>query len=136
MTVSPERVVFNLPFVILALTGAGFVGFGLAFSLWPQSMAQLIDIQLGTATARTDFAATYGGFELGFGIFLLLGLRRPIWVEPGLWAGALSLAGFAAVRLVTLVLSGGPVRPGIYLALGLEVAGALLNFWGLRALRR
>jgi hypothetical protein len=136
MTVSRERVLLNIPFVILALTGAGFVGFGLAFSLWPQSMAQLVDIQLATATARTDFAATYGGFELGFGIVLLLGLRRPIWLEPGLWAGALSLAGFAAVRLVNLVLSSGPVRPAIYLALGLELTGVLLNLWGLRAVRR
>jgi Domain of unknown function (DUF4345) len=136
MTVSPDRVLPTLPYVILALTGAGFIGFGLAFSLWPQSMAQLIDIQLATATARTDFAATYGGFELGFGIFLLSGLRRPIWLEPGLWAGAVSLAGFAVVRLMTLVISGGPVRPAIYFALGLEVAGAVLNFWGFRALRR
>jgi hypothetical protein len=136
MTVPPDRVVLNIPYIILALTGAGFVGFGLAFSLWPVAMAQLMDIQLPTDTARSDFAATYGGFELGFGIFLLSCLRRPIWLEPGLWAGALSLAGFAAVRLMNLALSSGPVRPAIYFALGLEVTGTLLNSWGLRAVRR
>jgi hypothetical protein len=125
-----------IPHMILGLTAATFSAFGVAFAFWPAAMAQLIDIQLLTATAKVDFAATYGGFELGFGAFLLLCLRRRGWLETGLWAGALSLGGFATVRLLTLLAGSAPVRPAIYVALALETAGVLLNFWGIRAMRR
>ncbi|MCI0459001.1 MAG: DUF4345 domain-containing protein [Gemmataceae bacterium] len=126
----------NLPRAILGLTAIAFVGFGVAFTLWPAPMAGMTDLDLSSATARVDFAATYGGFELGFGAFLLLCLRRPAWVEAGLWAGLLALAGFAAVRTLTLLGSGAPVRAVIFVALALELSGVLLNGWGLGRLRR
>jgi membrane protein DedA with SNARE-associated domain len=66
----------------------------------------------------------------------LLCLRRPPWVEAGLWAGLLALAGFAAVRTLTLLVSDGPVRAAILVALALELSGVLLNGWALRRLRR
>jgi hypothetical protein len=126
-----------IPYSVLAFTAAAFIGFGCAFTFWPGAMAGVVDLGLPTATARVDLAATYGGFELGFGSFLLLCLRRPVWwLEAGLWAGAMALAGFAAVRLATLLLIGAPVRPAIYLALALEVGGVILNVWGLRVVRR
>ena len=99
-------------------------------------MARFVDISLPSVTAKIDFAATYGGFELGFGAFLLLCFRRAAWVEAGLWAGAMALGGFAAVRLVSLIVSHAPVRPAIYVALGLEVSGLLLNLWGLKMVRK
>ena len=126
----------TIPYVILALTAAAYTGFGFASALWPEMMARLTDIQLPTATAKVDFAATYGGFELGFAGFLLLSLRRPAWLESGLWAGVLTLTGFAVVRLISLILSTAPVRPAIYLALALELCGVLLNLWGLWLMRR
>lgn len=126
----------NVSRIILGLTGASFTGFGIAFTFWPEAMAGLVELRLPTTTAKVDFAATYGGFELGFGIFLLLAFLRPPWTEAGLWAGMLALGGFAAVRAGTLVFSGSPVRPAMYLALGLELAGVLLNGWALTAERR
>jgi uncharacterized protein DUF4345 len=123
------------PRVVLALTAVAFIGFGVAFTFWPGFMAALVEIGLLTPTARVDFAATYGGFELGFGTFLLIALFRP-WLEAGLSAGMLALGGFAAVRLGSLVAGNAAVRPAIYVALGLEVVGMLLNLWGLRILRR
>ncbi|HEU4681005.1 MAG TPA: DUF4345 family protein [Gemmatimonadales bacterium] len=125
----------TLPRAVVGFTAAAFIGFGIAFTFWPGPLAAVVDIGLPTATARVDLAATYGGFELGFGAFLLLALFRPAWTEAGLWAGMLALGGFAAVRLGSLVLSTAPVRSAIYLALGLEVIGMLLNLWGLSRLR-
>jgi hypothetical protein len=125
-----------IPYSVLAFTAASFLGFGCAFTFWPEAMARVVEIGLPTATSRVDLAATYGGFELGFAMFLLLCLRRRAWVEPGLYAGALALAGFAIVRLGTLLLIGLPVRPAIYLALALEIGGVILNLWGLSVLRR
>jgi hypothetical protein len=124
-----------LPRVILWLTAIGFVAFGVAFTFWPSSMAGLLDISLPTPTARIDFAATYGGFELGFGAFLVACARRRDWTEIGLLAGALALGGFAIVRLLTLVLAG-PAGTPIYVALALEVTGVALNLWGLSSWRR
>lgn len=125
----------SLPRVILGFTGAAFIGFGIAFAFWPVPMAAVVEISLPSATAKVDLAATYGGFELGFGTFLLVALFRPAWIEAGLWAGMLALGGFAAVRLGSLVASNGPVLPAIYIALGLELLGMLLNLWALRRLR-
>jgi hypothetical protein len=131
-----EKLVVTIPYIIVGLTAAAFTGFGAAYTFWPETMAQLTDIQLRTATARIDFAATYGGFELGFAAFLLLSLRRRAWLESGLWAGVLSLGGFAAVRLISLALSSSPARPVIYWALALELGGVLLNLWGLWTMRQ
>jgi uncharacterized membrane protein len=126
----------SLPRVMLALTAVGFLGFGLAFTFRPDQMAALIEIGLPSATARVDFAATYGGFELGFGAFLLLCARRPGWQEAGLLAATLALAGFATVRLLGIAASGGQVRPAIYGALALETLGVLLNGWALLNVRK
>lgn len=126
----------TVPRVVLALTGAAFFGFGIAFTFWPGSMAALVDIGLPTPTARVDFAATYGGFELGVGAFLLLAVFHPVWTEAGLSSGMLALGGFAAVRLGSLFAGAAPVRPAIYVALGLELVGIGLNLWALRMLRR
>jgi hypothetical protein len=124
----------TVPRAVLWLTALTFLGLGAASTFWPLGMASMVEIVLPSSTARADFAATYGGFELGFGAFLLLCLRRS-WVEAGLWAGALALAGFATVRLLTVLGSDAPVRPVIYLALALEVVGVILNAWALTGLR-
>ena len=125
----------SLARAILWLNAIGFIGFGAAFALSPQAMAALVDIALPTPTARIDFSATYGGFELGVGGFLVACARRRDWVEPGLWAGAAALAGFAVIRLLTLFTAGGATTP-IYVALALEISGLALNLWGLRIIRR
>jgi len=124
----------TLPSLILLLTGLGFIGFGAAFTLWPSRMAAIIEIPLPTATAKTDFAATYGGFELGFGCFLVACTRSPDWLQPGLWAGAAALIGFAAVRAFGIAQSRGRVRNAIWIGWGMELAGVALNLWGLEQL--
>ena len=80
-----------------------FVGVGAAFLLIPGKYAEVLEISLPTAMARMDVRATYGGLELGFGIFLILCAVRREWVRPGLWALALATGGFAAGRLIGLL---------------------------------
>lgn len=120
----------------LVVTGLGFIGFGLAYALWPLPMARLTEIPLPTATARIDFAATYGGFQLGFGLFLLGCARREPWTQPGLWAATAALTGLALMRLQGLVAAGGQVAPTIWVGLALEAGAALLNAIGLHRCRR
>ena len=118
--------------VILFLTGIGFLGFGSAAALAPSRMASWTELLLPTPSARADFAATYGGFQLGFGTFLVACTQTQGWIEPGLWAAVGALSGFAVVRLGGILREAGRVHWGIWFALALEVVGVGLNWWALQ----
>jgi uncharacterized membrane protein len=124
-----------IPAFILALTGLGFLGFGAAAALRPSRAAAVTELSLPTPSARADFAATYGGFQVGFGLFLLVCARMRDWHEPGLWAAVAALAGFGVVRGVGILHARGRVIRAIWFGLGLEVAGVLLNLWALARVR-
>jgi hypothetical protein len=121
-----------LPTAILFLTGIGFLGFGAAGALSPSRTAALTHLVLPTPSARADFAATYGGFQLGFGTFLVACTQTQGWIQPGFWAAVTALAGFAVVRLLGILRGGGRVHSAIWIALALEVSGAILNLWALQ----
>ena len=112
---------------LLAVTGVVFVGIGAGFLLVPTSWAAWVEVALPTPVARIDLRATYGGFDLAFGAFLLLcALRAKGWLRPGLWASALALAGFAAGRIIGMVVEGAvPAKMAGLLAV--EVALAVLS---------
>jgi Domain of unknown function (DUF4345) len=122
------------PALILFLAGVGFIGFGVAYALRPGRMAALTDLTLTSPTAIADFVATYGGFQIGFGVFLLACAGRPSWHEPGLWAVVAALAGFASLRLLAILRHHGRVRSSIWFGLGLELLGLGLGTWGLTSL--
>ena len=124
--------IIHMPWLVLLVTGIGFIGFGVACALRPSRMARFTEVELPTASARTDFAATYGGFQLGFGCFLLTCTRSPAWLEPGLVAAATALAGFAGIRGLGIVASRLRVCTTIWIALGIELIGFCLNVWALR----
>lgn len=104
--------------LIFVLVGAGFL-------LIPKQFAGVLEISLPTAMARTDVRATYGGLELGLGIFLILCVVRREWIRPGLWAVALTVGGFAAGRLVGFVAEG-KINNFMLFFLVLELAVTLL----------
>lgn len=124
------------PRIVLELTGLGFVAFGLAYTLWPLPMAGLTEIPLPTPTARIDFAATYGGLQMGLGLFLIVCARRPRWIEPGLWAAVAALSGLVLVRFQSLVAVGGHMARPIGAGFAIELSAALANAVSLRWLRR
>ena len=122
------------PALVLILAGVGFISFGSAYALLPARMAALTELPLPSPTARTDFIATYGGFQIGFGVFLLACVRRASWQEPGLWAAVAALAGFASLRLLAILVHRGRVRSSIWFGLVLELLGLALSAWGLARL--
>jgi hypothetical protein len=126
----------RFPTLLLWLGAIGFIAVGLAALLWPLPMGRLVDIPIPTPTARADFVATYGGFQIGFGLFLSICARRPAWFRAGLVALGLALAGFGFGRLHGIAFSGGSPRQLIYWFLALELIGAVLSFLALRDINR
>jgi hypothetical protein len=94
-------------------------------------MARATELVLPTETARIDFTATYGGFQIGFGAFLLACVAETSWLVPGLWASTLALAGFATVRGTGMLRPRDRLKRTLTFALALEVSGVLLNGLGL-----
>jgi hypothetical protein len=120
-----------MPQLVLLATALGFCGFGLAYALRPAGMAALTDLPLPTPSARADFMATYGGCQVGLGLFLVTCARNPSWQAAGLWAGTAVLAGLALARGLGILVGGGRVRATIWAGLAIELTGALLNAWAL-----
>ena len=112
-----------------------FMGIGLGFLVVPVQWASLVEISLPTAMARTDFRATYGGFDLAMGVFLWLCALRTEWIRPGVVALGLAAAGFGGGRLLGILLEG-TASPLMLAFATIEMASALLAFYVLRRLPR
>jgi Domain of unknown function (DUF4345) len=119
--------------LILLATGIGFLSFGIGATLWPTRMAAVTELLLPTGSARADFRATYGGFQIGFGVYLVACARIAGWLKPGLWAATAALAGFAGIRAFGILRERGHVHRAIWFALVLELAFLGLNLWALTA---
>jgi hypothetical protein len=116
-----------LPRFVLATAAVLFAAFGLAFVAAPHRLAGFVDLPLPTATAAADFVATYGGFELGFAVFLFICLARPERVQLGLLASGCAVAGFAIARGAAILVLG-PVKPVMYQAFAFEAVCATVAF--------
>ena len=90
----------------LIVAAVVFIALGIGFLVVPVQWALVVQIFIPTAMARTDFRATYGGFEIGMGVFLGACAMRPDWLRPGLVALALVAAGFGTGRLVGILVEG------------------------------
>jgi hypothetical protein len=115
------------PRLVLTAAAVLFAAFGLAFTVAPHRLAAMVDIALPTNTATIDFVATYGGFEIGFAIFLFYCLKRPERVRTGLLASGWAVAGFAVTRAIGLLVFGS-ASPVMYGALTFETVCATLAF--------
>ena len=115
------------PRLVLTAAATLFAVFGAAFAALPHRLAALVDIALPTNTATIDFIATYGGFEIGFAVFLFKCLARPERVRLGLQASGCAVAGFAIARAAGLLVFGG-ASPVMYGALAFEAVCASVAF--------
>jgi hypothetical protein len=116
-----------MPRLVLTVAAVLFAAFGLAFAGAPHRLASFVDIPLPTTTATTDYIATYGGFQIGFAVFLFTCVARPERVRLGLLASGWAVAGFAIARGLAIVVLGG-VKPVMYQALVFEAVCATIAF--------
>jgi hypothetical protein len=121
----------RLPRLVLWAAAILFAAFGTLFVAAPHWGAATVDIELPTSTATTDFIATYGGFEIGFAVFLFACLRRDEHVRLGLLAAGCAVAGFAVTRAIAIV-AFGDVKPILYAVVVFEAVCAAAAFWAAR----
>lgn len=118
------------PRTVLALAALGFLALGLWFLISPEAV-NVTGVAVDSPAARTEVRATYGGLELGLGLFFGWCLLDPARTRAGLVATALTVGGFGAGRTLGLVVDR-PPEP-IFLTLlaveSLTVALACAALW-------
>jgi len=111
----------------LLIAALVFIVIGAGFVVFPAQLAALTDIVLPTAMARTDLRATYGGFNVGIGLFIGCCALRPAWLRPGVLGVALAAVGYGGGRLLGMVVEG-TASPLMLFFLVLEIVIASVAF--------
>lgn len=93
--------------VLLAIQALLLAGFGLAYFIRPQEMANLSGMLLMEPASITDVRAYYGGLQLGLALYLVLALLRADLLRPALMLLVLLYASLFFARLGGLWLDGG-----------------------------
>ena len=67
---------------ILLITSVALLGMGTIYSFFPNFFFSMTGTELTQPGSLTDVRATYGGFQLGLGLFLLIAaLRKNVFTE-------------------------------------------------------
>ncbi len=107
------------------IAAAIFVVAGLSYLISPASLTQATGVS-ADASGLTDIRANYGGFQLGFGVFLVWCARAR--VSTGLLLTALVLGAVLLSRVAGL-LTDGSVTTYHLSALAFEVTLTTLALW-------
>jgi hypothetical protein len=111
---------------VLLLLTATYLGLGVFCLARPEFAAAGVGLPWADASGRSEFLAVYGGLQLGFGIYFLLGMLRPGLTGPALLAGLCFHAAIVPVRLPSIFMSDASIRPLTYVLASAEVVLALL----------
>ncbi len=122
--------------IFLLLQALVLGGFGVAYFIYPQEMANLTGMVLLQSAAIVDVRAYYGALQLGIAVFLLSSALRPSFQRPALSLMTLLFAALALGRLAGLYLEGTVGQSFNFYALGYEAASAVLAYLALRLLER
>ncbi|MDV6234515.1 DUF4345 domain-containing protein [Leptospira ellisii] len=115
----------------ILLNVAVYLGFGIAFILFPIRFASMIGITFEGSAALADFRAMYGGLCLGIEIVLFLGYLREEWRKFAILLSVTTAGGLLFGRLYTLFLDG-PGNEYIYVSMATEIGAVAIGAWLLR----
>ena len=110
------------------------LGMGITTFLYPQVMARY-GMVTDTLHAKLTIRALIGGSEIGLGLFMLLGRKVQATISVRLWVGLSIFSGIVAARLVSLIITNGPIPNMIYRELIAESVIILLLITALQKLR-
>ncbi len=109
--------------VAIAITAAGFAGFGAALMVKPDLLRK-VGMKAINANGRTELRAMYGGMEFGFGVFFALAATKPEWRRPALTAVLCAIGALGATRVATAANEG--ADPMMYALAAPEITAATL----------
>lgn len=112
--------------VILWISAFAFIGYGLACLFAPSLPTSYAGLAMTTGDAYAEIGAMYGGLQIGFGVFCLLGAMRNEYFRPALTSVLLLVGGLALARLYSSATSIDPVASYTHGALVFEFAIATL----------
>ena len=118
--------------ILLAVQALLLAGFGLAYFIRPQEMANLSGMLLMEPASLTDVRAYYGGLQLGLAAWLGLALARVDLLRPALMLLVLLYASLFVARLGGLWLDGGAQQTFNLYAMMFKGVSAGVAFWLLR----
>lgn len=121
----------TFPRVVLWLSGAGFLAFGLLFLVDPAGTIDTVGIRLDSAVSVIEIRAMYGGLEIGLGVFFFVAAFRERWVRAGLGAQILTMGGLAAGRGIGMLAAGQADRLMV-LYLAVEIGAAVIGVLAFR----
>ena len=96
-----EVSVANTEQVVTVVAAVFFAGMGVYALATPARLVAPFDISLGTAAARAEVRAVYGGFGLAIAAMLIVALTAPQLRAGILMTVAAALAGMAGGRLAS-----------------------------------
>ncbi|TGK31785.1 DUF4345 domain-containing protein [Leptospira gomenensis] len=121
--------------VYILLNVVVYLGFGIAFMIFPLRLASLIGITVEGSAALADFRAMYGGLCLGIEIVLFFGFLREEWRRFAIFLSVTTAGGLLFGRLCTLFLDG-PGNVYIYVSMGTEIGAVAIGVWLLQRTTR
>ncbi len=111
--------------IVLLLLGLVWIAFGVLGLIAPVMILGAVGLDIGTADALAEARATYGGAQIGLGVFFVHCSRAEGLQRTGLIALALVAAGFGLARSFGIVVDG--ARGGItFFALTTEAIAVAL----------
>ena len=111
--------------IVLLLLGLVWIAFGVLGLIAPVMILGAVGLDIGTADALAEARATYGGAQIGLGLFFVYCARADGLQRTGLIALALVAAGFGLARSFGIVVDG--ARGGMtWFALATEVTAVAL----------
>lgn len=92
--------------LVLIVVGGMFAGLGLWFCIDPTVVLEALGYSERPLAGLIDTRAFYGGFELMFGVFLLVAAFKPTWHVPTLTMLVLVSVGITVGRFAGLSIEG------------------------------
>lgn len=92
----------------LLICGISFLLIGTNTFHDPLAAMAPVELNINTVSALNELRATYGGLQIGMGLFLLAGIACKSMTRPALLAQALIVGGLASGRLISIALDGQP----------------------------
>jgi hypothetical protein len=118
--------------IVLWVSTITFISYGLMCLISPSVPAGYAGLEMISGDGYAEIGAMYGGLQIGFGLFCLLGALRSDLHKPALTSLVVVVGGLAIGRLYSTVTGTEPVGAYTYGAMTFEFLTATLAGVALR----